>query len=106
VSPAKRGNIPREKTIDANGRVPNLQGWRRPMPEAPRAFSRYDMTPFDPKPVLLVVEEGRLRRHMIVLKGRVRDSLQFSIVDSEWLVVKARLMEALSPLDGERRKSV
>ncbi len=54
------------------------------------------------------VEEGRLRRHMIVLKGRVRDSLQFSIVDSEWLVVKARLtarlVEALSPLDGERRK--
>jgi RimJ/RimL family protein N-acetyltransferase len=36
-------------------------------------------------------EEGTLRRHVITWTGRVRDSVYFSIVDSEWPEVKAKL---------------
>jgi RimJ/RimL family protein N-acetyltransferase len=38
------------------------------------------------------VEEGTLRRHTIVqATGRVRDTVYFSILDTEWPTVKARL---------------
>ena len=36
-------------------------------------------------------EEGTLRRHLITWTGRVRDTVYFSILDSEWPEVKARL---------------
>jgi N-acetyltransferase len=36
-------------------------------------------------------EEGTLRKHLITWTGRVRDSVYFSILDSEWADVKARL---------------
>ena len=36
-------------------------------------------------------EEGILRRHQITATGRVRDSIYYSILDSEWPTVKARL---------------
>ena len=36
-------------------------------------------------------EEGTLRRHLITWSGRVRDTVYFSILDDEWLQVKARL---------------
>jgi RimJ/RimL family protein N-acetyltransferase len=36
-------------------------------------------------------EEGTLRRHVVTWTGRVRDSVYFSILDSEWPEVKARL---------------
>jgi len=36
-------------------------------------------------------EEGILRRHQITATGRVRDSIYYSILDSEWPFVKARL---------------
>jgi RimJ/RimL family protein N-acetyltransferase len=36
-------------------------------------------------------EEGTLRKHMAALKGRQRDSVYFSIIDSEWPEVKACL---------------
>ncbi len=36
-------------------------------------------------------EEGTLRRHLITWTGRVRDTVYFSILDSEWPDVKARL---------------
>ena len=36
-------------------------------------------------------EEGTLRQHVITWTGRVRDSVYFSILDSEWPEVKARL---------------
>jgi RimJ/RimL family protein N-acetyltransferase len=36
-------------------------------------------------------EEGTLRRHVLTWTGRVRDSVYFSILDSEWPHVKARL---------------
>lgn len=39
--------------------------------------------------------EGVLRRHMIVRDGYVRDSVYFSIVDSEWPSVKASLLAKL-----------
>jgi len=36
-------------------------------------------------------EEGVLRKHMLTWNGRQRDSVYFSILDSEWPHVKARL---------------
>ncbi len=36
-------------------------------------------------------EEGTLRRHTITWTGRVRDTVYFSILDSEWPEVKTRL---------------
>jgi N-acetyltransferase len=36
-------------------------------------------------------EEGTLRRHVITWTGRVRDSIYFSILDSEWPEVKEKL---------------
>ena len=40
-------------------------------------------------------EEGVFRNHMITSTGRIRHSIYFSIVDSEWPQVKARLEEKL-----------
>ena len=40
-------------------------------------------------------QEGILRRHLILPKGRVRDSVFFSIIDSEWPDVKERLQNRL-----------
>ena len=42
-------------------------------------------------------EEGTLRRHVITWTGRVRDSVYFSILDSEWPKVKAKLESRLIP---------
>jgi N-acetyltransferase len=36
-------------------------------------------------------EEGTLRRHVVTHTGRIRDSVYFSILDSEWPEVKAKL---------------
>lgn len=36
-------------------------------------------------------EEGTLRQHMVTWSGRLRDTVYFSILDSEWLAVKADL---------------
>ncbi|MGA7379831.1 MAG: GNAT family protein [Terriglobales bacterium] len=41
-------------------------------------------------------EEGTLRRHLVTWTGRVRDTVYFSILDSEWPEVKAGLEERLS----------
>lgn len=40
-------------------------------------------------------EEGTLRRHVLTWTGRVRDSVYFSILDSEWPAVKNTLEEKL-----------
>jgi N-acetyltransferase len=40
-------------------------------------------------------QEGILRKHLILPSGRVRDSVVFSIIDDEWLEVKARLRDRL-----------
>jgi RimJ/RimL family protein N-acetyltransferase len=40
-------------------------------------------------------EEGILRRHQITDAGRFRDTVYFSIIDSEWQAVKANLKEKL-----------
>jgi RimJ/RimL family protein N-acetyltransferase len=40
-------------------------------------------------------EEGTLRNHMITESGRFRDSVFFSIIDSEWQDVKANLTAKL-----------
>jgi N-acetyltransferase len=42
-------------------------------------------------------EEGTLRRHLITHTGRVRDTVYFSILDSEWPGVKARLTRKSAP---------
>ena len=36
-------------------------------------------------------EEGTFRNHMITTSGRIRDTVYFSILDSEWPAVKSRL---------------
>ena len=41
-------------------------------------------------------EEGIFRNHMITSSGRLRHSVYFSIVDSEWPAVKARLESQLN----------
>ena len=40
-------------------------------------------------------EEGVLRQHLITDAGRFRDTVYFSIIDSEWQSVKAGLQEKL-----------
>lgn len=40
-------------------------------------------------------EEGILRKHQITQTGRVRDSVYFSIIDTDWPEVKRRLEEKL-----------
>ncbi|WP_266160508.1 GNAT family N-acetyltransferase [Dyella silvatica] len=41
------------------------------------------------------VEEGTFRKHLITLAGRARDMVYFSILDTEWPAVKARLESRL-----------
>jgi len=41
-------------------------------------------------------EEGIFRNHMITASGRIRHTVYFSIVDSEWPAVKARLETRLA----------
>jgi RimJ/RimL family protein N-acetyltransferase len=41
------------------------------------------------------VREGVLRNHMILPNGRYRDSVFYSIVDTEWPAVKKRLEEMM-----------
>jgi RimJ/RimL family protein N-acetyltransferase len=41
------------------------------------------------------VKEGVLRNHMILPDGRIRDSVFYSIIDSEWAGVKKKLEEML-----------
>jgi RimJ/RimL family protein N-acetyltransferase len=40
-------------------------------------------------------EEGTLRRHVLTWDGRMRDTVYFSILDSEWPAVKAELERKL-----------
>ena len=40
-------------------------------------------------------EEGILRNHMLLPDGRNRDSVYYSIIDSEWPEVKKRLEEKM-----------
>lgn len=41
------------------------------------------------------VEEGTLRNHMITDSGRYRDSVYFSIIESEWIGIKTNLIQNL-----------
>jgi RimJ/RimL family protein N-acetyltransferase len=41
-------------------------------------------------------QEGILRKHLILRSGRSRDSVVFSIIDSEWPEVKAGLIDKLT----------
>jgi RimJ/RimL family protein N-acetyltransferase len=42
-------------------------------------------------------EEGIFRNHMITASGRIRHTVYFSILDSEWPAVKSRLQTMLLP---------
>jgi RimJ/RimL family protein N-acetyltransferase len=42
------------------------------------------------------IQEGIFRKHVVCSDGRLRDSVYFSIIDSEWPSVKARLEEKLN----------
>jgi RimJ/RimL family protein N-acetyltransferase len=42
------------------------------------------------------LEEGVMRRHMVMRDGRVRDSVYYSIIAEEWPVVKENLRRRLS----------
>ena len=44
-------------------------------------------------------EEGILRRHMITESGRIRDTVYYSILDTEWPEVKAALEEKMRRYD-------
>lgn len=50
-------------------------------------------------------EEGTLRRHLVTWTGRVRDTVYFSILDSEWPGVKKKLEESL-PTRSSRSDNV
>ena len=41
-------------------------------------------------------EEGVFRKHMVTVGGRIRDTIWFSIIDSEWPQVKSDLEQKLS----------
>ena len=47
-------------------------------------------------------EEGTLRRHLVTWTGRVRDTVYFSILDSEWPEVKSK-MEGRQPRDAKSK---
>lgn len=47
-------------------------------------------------------EEGTLRRHLVTSTGRVRDTVYFSVLDSEWVDVKTRLEARMSAGNGHR----
>jgi RimJ/RimL family protein N-acetyltransferase len=38
-------------------------------------------------------EEGTFRKHVVTWNGRVRDSVYFSILDTEWPAIKSKLAE-------------
>jgi N-acetyltransferase len=42
-------------------------------------------------------EEGTFRNHMITARGRIRHTVYFSILDSEWPAVKSRLQSMMLP---------
>jgi RimJ/RimL family protein N-acetyltransferase len=48
-------------------------------------------------------EEGLFRNHMITHSGRIRHTVYFSVVDSEWPNVKMRLEAMLSKGNSERK---
>ncbi len=42
------------------------------------------------------IQEGIFRKHVLCWDGRLRDSVYFSVIDSEWPGVKARLEEKMT----------
>ena len=50
-------------------------------------------------------EEGIFRNHMITYNGRFRHTVYYSIINTEWPVVKARLEEFLRPPSDKERLS-
>jgi RimJ/RimL family protein N-acetyltransferase len=51
-------------------------------------------------------EEGVLRNHMVLPDGRNRDTVYYSIIDSEWPGVKKRLKEKMAEGRGGKAAAV
>jgi len=51
-------------------------------------------------------EEGTLRKHMLTWNGRQRDSVYFSILDTEWPHVKANLEQKMSAAQSPAFRSL
>ena len=49
-------------------------------------------------------QDGILRHHKIMRDGRIRDTVCYSIIKSEWKQVKENLMEKLCKYDDKREK--
>lgn len=47
-------------------------------------------------------EEGILRQHAVTATGRVRDTVYYSVLESEWPAVKARLQRLCNPSGSAR----
>jgi RimJ/RimL family protein N-acetyltransferase len=47
-------------------------------------------------------QEGIFRKHMVMHTGKIRDSVYFSVVDSDWPRVKQHLEALMSPLPAKR----
>jgi len=47
-------------------------------------------------------EEGTLRKHMVMPDGSARDSVYYSILDTEWAAVKSRLETQLKARELDR----
>jgi RimJ/RimL family protein N-acetyltransferase len=47
------------------------------------------------------VEEGIFRKHIVTASGRVRDTVYYSIIDTEWPAAKARLESRLASAKGQ-----
>ncbi|MGK2962447.1 MAG: GNAT family N-acetyltransferase [Gemmatimonadaceae bacterium] len=45
-------------------------------------------------------EEGTLRKHMITYSGRWRDTVYYSVLDSEWPAVRERLLDFIARRDA------
>jgi N-acetyltransferase len=55
----------------------------------------YNLSSRSAMKILGAVEEGVIRNHMIYKDGRIRDSVLFSIIKSEWPAVSDRLIRKL-----------
>jgi RimJ/RimL family protein N-acetyltransferase len=47
--------------------------------------------------------EAHLRNHLMTPSGRIRDSLIYSIIDSEWPTVKANLTQRIAKHQTKHR---
>lgn len=52
------------------------------------------------------VEEGTLRNHMVMPDGRLRHSVYFSIIDSEWPALKTHLERLMASYEAKTQNNI